>query len=107
MGGAIPGMYQAIGRQHRATRHLWRNTYSATDQREYFAEALQSFHNCHTSKLQPGVHNHINTRAELRNYDPGMYRLLKKVYPCMNTYHWCQDGKILIQCLCFRAFRQT
>lgn len=88
--GAIPGMYRRIGALHRAVKNrLWRGTYSYTDQREYFAEALQSFHNCHTSKLQPGVHNHINTRAELRTYDYGMYKILKEIYPCMNTYHWC------------------
>ena len=102
MGGAMRGMYQKIGQQHaRVKNRLWRGTYSYTDQREYFAEALQSFHNCHTEKRQAGVHNHINTRAELRTYDPGMFRLLKQIYPCMNTYHWCRNkgsSKIRLNC---------
>ena len=31
-----------------------------------------------------GVHNNINTRAELRNYDPTLFQILSEVFPCGN-----------------------
>ena len=31
-----------------------------------------------------GVHNNINTRAELRTYDPTLYQILSEVFPCGN-----------------------
>lgn len=64
-----------------------------TDQREYFAEGLQSYFNNHIEGPSPsnGVHGPINTNSELRSYDPGLYQLIKELYPCGNTYHWCKD----------------
>ena len=68
--------------------------------------AMQSYHNNHIEGPNPpnGVHGHINTRSELRNYDPGVYRLIKELYPCGNTYHWCK-GKIL--CMHLNSFFTT
>ena len=61
---------------------------------EYFGEGTQSFFDVNAySPTANGVHGPINTRAKLRTYDPTLFRLLKEVYPCMNTYHKrCNKG---------------
>jgi len=64
---------------------LWRSTYAMQSWEEYFAEGAQSFFN--VNEYQPranGIHNHVNTRTKLRSYDPGLYALVKEVFPCQN-----------------------
>lgn len=93
--GAIPGFYPRLERQYRyaLSRGLWKNTYSADTVREYFAEGTQSFFNCHVESIPGnGIHGHINTRSELQGYDPGLYNLLREVFPCMNAYQMCPTG---------------
>jgi len=66
----------------------WARTYAIDTVREYFAEGAQSFHNCHIEGTNPtnGIHGTVNTRAELRSYDPTLYNLLSEIWPCRNTY---------------------
>jgi hypothetical protein len=53
---------------------LWDNTYAATDHLEYWAEGVQSYFNTNlSSHLGDGVHNYVNTRQELYEYDPALY----------------------------------
>ena len=97
-GGAIRGYYPRLERQYNYARRtgLWRNTYAMSTVREYFAHGTQSYFDCNRDVSRPnGIHNHVNTRAELRNYDPALFRLLKEVYPCMNKYYWCYKGKCI------------
>jgi hypothetical protein len=63
-------------------RNLWRNTYASSDQKEYWAEGLQSYFNVNREGPPggDGVHNNVNTRAELVNYDRPLYDLLNRVY---------------------------
>ena len=57
---------------------LWKKTYAATDVEEYWAEGSQSwFENNRESDAQ---HNHVNTRAELKEYDPELASLCAEVY---------------------------
>lgn len=57
---------------------LWKSTYAATDVEEYWAEAVQCwFDNNRESDAQ---HNHVNTRAELREYDPTLAALCAEVF---------------------------
>ena len=57
---------------------LWMGTYAATDVEEYWAEAVQCwFDNNRESDAQ---HNHVNTRAELKEYDPPLAALCAKVF---------------------------
>lgn len=58
-------------------RQLWANTYAASNYQEYFAEGVQCWYNVN-KEVTPsdGVHNHINTRAELKVYDPKLYQLI-------------------------------
>ena len=55
---------------------------------------LQSYFNNHIEGPSPsnGVHGPINTNSELKSYDPGLYQLIKELYPCGNTYHWCKGN---------------
>ena len=47
---------------------LWKGTYAATNPEEYWAEGVQSWFGLNDP---PGkIHNEINTRTELENYDP-------------------------------------
>lgn len=78
---------------HAKAKGLWAGTYALTDKEEYFAECVQSFFNCNRySKPANGVHNDINRRSKLRDYDPEMYRLLCNYFneidiPICNKIH--------------------
>ncbi len=58
---------------------LWDNTYAGSNYIEYFAEGVQSWFNCNRqASPTDGVHNHVDTREELKEYDIGLYNLIKK-----------------------------
>ena len=70
--------------------------------REYFAEGVQSFFNCHISVYPTnGIHNDISTRDKLKKYDPELYYILEEVFPCKNKYYWCHRGESCITWLFF------
>ncbi len=65
-------------------RGRWKNTYAATNIEEYFAEGVQSWFNVNAEVDNPdgdGKHNQINTREELKRYDPALYALLQRFFP--------------------------
>lgn len=57
---------------------LWRDTYAATNAGEYWAEAVQDYFDCNAPP--GGVHNDVNTREELANYDPDLFALVDEVF---------------------------
>ena len=57
---------------------LWKDTYAATSKEEYWAEGVQSWFD--TNRENDSDHNHINTRSELRDYDPRLRQLLAGVF---------------------------
>jgi len=69
------------------------NTYAASNATEYFAEGVQNWYNTNLQSARgeagDGVHNHINTRAELKEYDPMLYDLLTTVLPDVPKYKDC------------------
>lgn len=68
--------------QQAILRGLWTDTYAISNKEEYFAETFQSFFNCNRYSEKPnGVHNNIDTREKLKQYDPEMYRLLLEYLP--------------------------
>ncbi|XP_059164176.1 uncharacterized protein LOC131947102 isoform X2 [Physella acuta] len=85
----IPGWDQrlrALFNQSKA-RGLWANTYSMTSPEEYFAEGTQSYFNVNSYVPRPdGVRGPVDTRDKLRAYDPGLYSLIREVFPCDNVY---------------------
>ena len=57
---------------------LWKGMYAATNHAEYFAEGVQSWFD--NNRENDNVHNHVNTRAELLEYDPGLAALCREVF---------------------------
>lgn len=57
---------------------LWQGTYAAVDHAEYFAEGTQSWFD--TNRANDSVHNHVNTRAGLIEYDPRLAALCREVF---------------------------
>lgn len=62
-------------------RGLWPKTYAATNPAEYWAEGVQSWFNANL-EADPanGIHNHVNTRAELKAYDPALAELIGSIF---------------------------
>jgi hypothetical protein len=58
---------------------LWKGTYAATNPSEYWAEGVQSWFDCN---LNPPdfQHNEVDTREELKAYDPGLAALCAEVF---------------------------
>ena len=57
--------------------------------REFFAEGVTSYFDVNTETWNGkanGIHNHVNTRTELYNYDRDLYNLVKEVFPCGNKF---------------------
>ena len=58
------------------------NTYRSTDKEDYFAEAVQDWFNVNAEMPHTdGKHNWVNTREELREFDPDLYQLLSEYFP--------------------------
>jgi hypothetical protein len=57
---------------------LWKGTYAASNRMEYWAEMVQSWFD--TNRQNDDQHNHINTRAELKEYDPRVAALCEEVF---------------------------
>lgn len=69
-------------RQKAIKKGLWKDTYAISNKEEYFAEGFQSFFDCNKYSAAPnGVHNSIDTRAKLKEYDPELYKLLLEYLP--------------------------
>ena len=65
--------------QRAIKRGLWQNTYAATSASEYWAEGVQSWFDANLeSRPTNGIHNEINTRSELKKYDPELAKLISK-----------------------------
>jgi hypothetical protein len=57
---------------------LWKGKYAATNKNEYWAEGVQSWFD--NNRPPDHDHNHVDTRKELIEYDPGLARLCKEVF---------------------------
>ncbi len=59
----------------------WKDTYAGTNIFEYWAEGVQDWFNVNAEVSKPdGKHNQINTRDELKAYDPGLFNILKSYF---------------------------
>lgn len=56
----------------------WGGVYASTNRMEYWAEGVQSWFD--TNRENDAQHNHVNTREELRSYDPPLAALLLEVF---------------------------
>jgi hypothetical protein len=57
---------------------LWKGKYASVNHAEYFAEGVQSWFD--NNRENDHDHNHVNTRAELLAYDPGLAALCREVF---------------------------
>lgn len=57
---------------------LWLGKYAGNNHHEYFAEGVQSWFN--DNRENDHDHNHVNTRKELREYDPGLAAICEEVF---------------------------
>lgn len=57
---------------------LWKGKYASVNDREYFAEGVQSWFD--NNREPDHDHNHVNTRVELLEYDPGLAALCREVF---------------------------
>lgn len=60
------------------TAGLWKGKYASVNDREYFAEGVQSWFD--NNREPDHDHNHVNTRVELLEYDPGLAALCREVF---------------------------
>jgi hypothetical protein len=60
------------------SKGLWRGKYAATNHYEYFAEGVQSWFD--NNRENDHDHNHVNTRAELIDYDPALAQFCEEVF---------------------------
>lgn len=56
----------------------WKGTYAVTNPGEYWAEGAQSWFD--DNRENDALHNHVNTRAELKEYDPELAALCEEVF---------------------------
>ena len=59
-------------------RSLWQGTYAGTNREEYWAEAAQDWFD--DNRENDALHNHVNTRQELKEYDPALAQLCREVF---------------------------
>lgn len=57
---------------------LWKGKYAGVNHHEYFAEGVQSWFD--NNRENDHDHNHVNTRAELLEYDPALAALCREVF---------------------------
>ena len=58
-------------------RGLWPNTYAITNRSEYWAEGVQCWFD--NNRENDSLHCHVDTRAELKDYDPDLAALCAEV----------------------------
>ncbi|MEM7385487.1 MAG: hypothetical protein AAF514_11130 [Verrucomicrobiota bacterium] len=59
-------------------RGLWKDVYASTNRHEYWAEGVQSYFG--NNRENDHSHNHVNTREELREYDPALFALIHETF---------------------------
>lgn len=57
---------------------LWKGKYASVNHHEYFAEGVQSWFD--DNREYDHDHNHVNTRVELIEYDPGLAAICREVF---------------------------
>lgn len=61
---------------------LYKNTYAASNIWEYWAEGVQNWFNVNAELENPdGKHNWVNTREDMKEYDPDLYKIVGRYFP--------------------------
>ena len=69
----LKGAYEAA-----MEKKLWKGKYAAVNHHEYFSEGVQSWFD--NNRPPDYDHNHVDTRAELIEYDPGLAAICREVF---------------------------
>lgn len=79
--------------QEAKTAGLWENTYAMSNPSEYFAEGVQCWFNLNKESIPgDGIHNEINTRAELKDYDRALHDLINQYFSISNKKVSCHTA---------------
>jgi hypothetical protein len=68
------------------SKGLWKNTYTSTNQAEYWAEICQSYFDC--NRTNNWNHGAIGTREQLKQYDPEGYDLVRTTFKLTPKNDW-------------------
>jgi hypothetical protein len=68
------------------SKGLWKNTYTSTNQAEYWAEICQSYFDC--NRMNNWNHGPICTRELLKQYDPEGYDLVRTTFKLTAENDW-------------------
>ncbi len=74
------------------SKGLWKNTYAASNEAEYWAETCQCYFDC--GRANNWNHGPVARREQLKIYDPEVYELIKTTFNLSPEqdwrYHWLQ-----------------
>jgi alpha-glucosidase len=60
----------------------YKNVYAATNIWEYWAEGVQNWFNVNAEvEVADGKHNWVNTRGDMKKYDPDLYEIVSNYFP--------------------------
>jgi alpha-glucosidase len=69
------------------------NTYAATNIWEYWAEGIQNWFNVNAEvEIPDGKHNWVNTREDMKKYDPGLYEVISRYFPEFDSSPSCHSA---------------
>jgi len=71
--GRLEAVYEAAMK-----KGLWKTKYASSNHAEYWAEGVQSWFD--TNRPPDHDHNHVDTRAELKKYDPGLAKMVAEIF---------------------------
>jgi alpha-glucosidase len=83
-----PDWRQRLGKTYRnaMAKGLWKNSYAATNQAEYWAEICQSYFDC--NRINNWNHISIGTREQLKRHDPEGYELVRTTFQLTAANDW-------------------
>nr|WP_319400556.1 hypothetical protein [uncultured Carboxylicivirga sp.] len=74
----------------------YKNTYAASNLYEYWAEGVQNWFNVNAEVAEPdGKHNWVNTRDDMKKYDPDLYKLVSKYFSDFKQSPSCHSAQNL------------
>ncbi len=72
--------------RHAMAKGLWKNTYSASNPAEYWAETCQWYFDC--DRVNNWNHGPIARREQLKQYDPEGYELVRSTFKLTGANDW-------------------
>ncbi|MBI3409586.1 MAG: hypothetical protein HY040_14695 [Planctomycetes bacterium] len=88
LGRIDPTWRKRLGQTYRSAMSagLWKNSYTASNPAEYWAEICQSYFDC--NRVNNWNHASIGTREQLKLYDPEGYELVRTIFKLTPENDW-------------------